>query len=272
MSEFSSKKTCRGKENRVLKIIAASGTTIDSSTDTTGVKIMADDAQHDGANNERTEALPEVKEDGAASESGEAHNEQSDITETLVAAAESSIEQQVTGDAKQVTKPTYTARVTPLDEEPYDFDKSTLLVTMQLMPDDGHADGREVALTISTHSDIPILKLVRLKQLEPLPPWLQALLDEMQEAMPSYGADAERRKEEEKAIRRAATTKTSSTSAKNLKSSSGKKPGAAATTAAAPKPSDSTTAPVFEDQGSLFNLTTGHRPKSNETAAAGGGQ
>ncbi|MGB9180979.1 MAG: hypothetical protein WCB68_17235, partial [Pyrinomonadaceae bacterium] len=133
---------------------------------------------------------------------------ESDSTETTL------VEQNDTGESEE-TQPTststtlvpraYPARVIQIEDEPYDFDKSTLLVTIQIMPDDGHQDGREVALTINTHSDIPILKLVRMKELEPLPPWLEALLGEMKEAMPSYAEAAERRKEEEKAIRRAAT-------------------------------------------------------------------
>lgn len=162
----------------------------------------------------------------------------------------------------------YTTRVTPIDEEPYDFDKSTLLAGMQFMPVDGHPDGREVALTITTHRDIPILKLVRMKELEPLPPWLKSLLDEMQAQMPAYAEDAERRKEEEKAVRRAATARSTPTTAKNLKTSAGKK-GAGSSV---PKPGETTSAPVFEDQGSLFNLMTGQRPKTETAAGAEGGK
>lgn len=163
----------------------------------------------------------------------------------------------------------YTTRVTQIDDEPYDFEKSTLLVGMQLMPVDGHEAGREIALTITTHRDIPILKLLRLKDIEPLPPWLQSLLDEMKEQMPVYAEQAEQRKEEEKAIKRAASAKVSSTTAKNLKTSAGKKSSSAA--ASIPKPGE-TNAPVFEEQGSLFNVATGQRPQTNAAAAPEGGK
>lgn len=164
---------------------------------------------------------------------------------------------------------TYPARVVALEEEPYDYDKSTLLVMLHFLPEDGDEAGREVALSITTHSDIPIMKLMRLKELEPMPGWLKSLLDEMRAAMPTYAADAERRKEEEKMIKRAAAQKTSSTSTKTLKATSGKKGGAAAS---APPPADSTNAAKFDDQVSLFDLATGHRNSSTLDTAQPGGQ
>lgn len=171
--------------------------------------------------------------------------------------------------ATAAVKP-YPARVVPMSEEPYDYEKSTLLVSMYIMPVDGHADGREVVLSIATHTDIPIMRLVRMKELEPLPPWLESLLSAMKDAMPSYGEDAERRKEEEKAIRRAATTKTTTTNTKKLKSTAGQ--AGTGKTAIPDATNDASGAVVTNEQTSLFDLAAGSAAQPITTASAGGGQ
>lgn len=209
-----------------------------------------------------TEASSPVAADAGDKETGEAA--------AAITSADTAVSEAATTPAANAAPKTYPARVVALEEEPYEYEKSTLLVMLHFLPEDGDEAGREVALSITTHSDIPIMKLTRLKELEPLPVWLQSLLDEMKEQMPQYAADAERKKEEEKAIKRAATQKVSSTSAKNLKSSAGgKKTGASS----APPPPDATNAPKFDDQVSLFDLATGHRPQNaTEAATPTGGQ
>ncbi len=70
-------------------------------------------------------------------------------------------------------------------EEPYEYDHCTILVGLQLLPDDGDLAGRSVVVGVRNHRDAPILRVVRLNDLGPLPPVIGQLLDQLRADLPA---------------------------------------------------------------------------------------
>lgn len=50
-------------------------------------------------------------------------------------------------------------------EEPYEFARCTISIGITLMPDDGHIDGRRIAVGVRDHNEAGILRTFRLKDL-----------------------------------------------------------------------------------------------------------
>jgi hypothetical protein len=71
-----------------------------------------------------------------------------------------------------------------IEKQPYDFDHCTVQIAIQLLPDDGDANGRMVVVGVRSHLDAPILRVTRLNELGTLPPLVTALLDELKAELP----------------------------------------------------------------------------------------
>jgi len=69
-------------------------------------------------------------------------------------------------------------------EEPYDFDRCTVQIGLQLLPDDGDPAGRPVVVGVRNHADAPIVALTRLSALEPFPQFVTELLDRLRADLP----------------------------------------------------------------------------------------
>src|SRR2546422_833882 len=77
------------------------------------------------------------------------------------------------------TTTTPTARRSPFADEPYEYERCTLTVTLQFWPADDHAEGRRVLLSARNHQDKPILLLLREQALGPLPDAITQLLEQL---------------------------------------------------------------------------------------------
>lgn len=89
-------------------------------------------------------------------------------------------------------------------EEPYEYDRCTIQIGIQLLPDDGDPAGRPVIVGVRDHANAPILKLMRRKDLGVLPSVITDLLIELQEQLPARQkaheeAEAKRKADEEAA-------------------------------------------------------------------------
>jgi len=106
-------------------------------------------------------------------------------------------------------------------EEPYDFDRCTIQIGLQLLPDDGDPAGRPVVVGVRNHADAPIVVLTRFAALGSLPQVVTELLDRLRANLPmrqraSEEAAARKKAEEEaaRARREAARSKSKASSAK----------------------------------------------------------
>jgi hypothetical protein len=90
-------------------------------------------------------------------------------------------------------------------EEPYDFDRCTIQIGLQLLPDDGDPAGRAVVIGVRNHADAPIVALTHLATLGPLPQIVTDLLDRLRADLPVRQRASEqaaaRKKAEEEASR-----------------------------------------------------------------------
>ena len=91
-------------------------------------------------------------------------------------------------------------------KQPYDFDHCTVQIAIQLLPDDGDANGRIVVVGVRSHLDTPILRLVRLNELGSLPPPVNELLDALKAELPAREQAAHEAFEKKKANRKAVVT------------------------------------------------------------------
>lgn len=157
-----------------------------------------------------------------------------------------------------------TTRILPDEDEPYVFNDCTVTINIQLLPDDGDAEGREVIIAVSSHIEGPLVELTRLRLLGALPPPVAELVRLHEGRLPALGeARAEQRQRETTAKASGAKSKTT------VRGSNGKATtGAKSSTASGATPSGPVT-PVTGEQTALFDLMTGHRPKSDEGAAGG---
>jgi hypothetical protein len=106
-------------------------------------------------------------------------------------------------------------------EEPYDFDRCTIQIGLQLLPDDGDPAGRPVVVGVRNHADAPIVTLTRLATLGPLPQLVAEMLDCLRAELPARKTAKEeaaaRKKAEQdaaRARREAAKSKPKSSNAK----------------------------------------------------------
>lgn len=78
-----------------------------------------------------------------------------------------------------------------IEKQPYDFNKCTVQIAIQLLPDDqgrlrdGGPNGRMVIVGVRSHLDAPIVRALRLSELGTLPPIVDELLDELKRELPA---------------------------------------------------------------------------------------
>ena len=115
-------------------------------------------------------------------------------------------------------------------EEPYEYDRCTIQIGIQLLPDDSDPAGRPVIVGVRDHANAPILKLMRRKDLGVLPSVITDLLIELQEQLPARQkaheeAEAKRKADEEAAqAKREAAAAAAKARAKKSKSQGAPKP------------------------------------------------
>jgi len=85
-------------------------------------------------------------------------------------------------------------------EEPYDFEKCTISIGIQLLPDDGSGD-RQVLIGVRNHSDPPLLKILRQSELGDLPPAIAELLVALTSDLPNRKDAWEKKREAEETAR-----------------------------------------------------------------------
>ena len=143
-----------------------------------------------------------------------------------------------------------------IEKQPYDFEHCTVQIAIQLLPDDGDANGRMVVVGVRSHLDAPILRLVRLNELGALPTPITALLDERKAELPKReqaAREAFEKKKEERAKRKSVVTASRTSRGKKAKTTLSAAPAAstAPTTDNRPRPEvQGTTAP--QQQMGLF--------------------
>jgi hypothetical protein len=86
-----------------------------------------------------------------------------------------------------------------IEKQPYIFDHCTVQIAIQLLPDDGDANGRMVVVGVRSHLDAPILRVTRSNELGMLPPLVTALLDELKAELPKREQTAREAIEKKKA-------------------------------------------------------------------------
>ena len=224
-----------------------------------------DTEAHDGAEVDETDLCGDTS---APDEAG--HDD--DAVEGATAAAQSAVDARASGTQQPATTAAShsspplspTTRILPDEDEPYVFNDCTVTINIQLLPDDGDADGREVIIAVSSHIEGPLVELTRLRLLGELPPPIAELVMLHEGRLLALGeARAEQRQRETTAKASGAKSKTT------VRGSNGKATtGAKSCTASGATPSGPVT-PVTGEQTALFDLMTGHRPKSDEDSAGG---
>ncbi len=188
--------------------------------------------------NEQATTEPQVAEP-AMDETDDTAEEDADIEDALGEATETETSSP-SDSANSATPRTPSSTVADTDErsaiekQPYDFDQCTVQIAIQLLPDDGDANGRMVVVGVRSHLDAPILRVTRSNELGVLPPLVTALLDELKAELPKReqaARDAFAKKQAEQAQRKPVVTAS--------KTSRGKK--GKATLATAPTVSNATT-------------------------------
>jgi hypothetical protein len=90
--------------------------------------------------------------------------------------------------------------------QPTLLEHCTVQIAIQLLPDDGDANGRRVVVGVRSHLDAPLLRFIRLNELGPLPPSVNALVDQLKAEFPAReqaALAALAKKKEEEVKRRA---------------------------------------------------------------------
>jgi hypothetical protein len=147
-------------------------------------------------------------------------------------------------------------------EEPYDFDRCTIQIGLQLLPDDGDPAGRPVVVGVRNHADVPIVAFTRLSALGPLPQAVTELLDRLRAELPARKTAKEEAADRKKAEEEAAKARREAARAKprsDAKSAPKKVKGLAQAPESGPAPSSApvVAAPLFDapkasEQISLF--------------------
>ncbi len=104
-------------------------------------------------------------------------------------------------------------------KQPYDFERCTVQIAIQLLPDDGDPNGRMVVVGTRSHLDTPILRFMRWNELGTLPPVVNALLDQLKSEFPirEQAAHAAYEKKKEEQAKRKVTVNAPKTSARGKK-------------------------------------------------------
>lgn len=223
---------------------------------------------HDGAEVDETDLGRAASAQDEADEDGDAADGATAAAQIAVDARAGGTRQPAANAAPHSSAPlSPTTRILPDEDEPYVFNDCTVTINIQLLPDDGDGDGREVIIAVSSHIEGPLVELTRLRLLGELPPPVAELVRLHEGRLPALGeARAEQRQRETTAKASGAKSKTT-VRGSNGKAATGDKSSSAS--AANATPSGPVT-PVRGEQTALFDLMTGHRPKSDEDSAGGG--
>lgn len=219
---------------------------------------------------EHTPAEPEAVAHDTAEDDEAGHD--GDAAQAATAAAQIAVDAPASGTPHPAAAPhssaplSPTTRILPDEDEPYVFNDCTVTINIQLLPDDGDADGREVIIAVSSHIEGPLVELTRLRLLGELPPPVAELVKLHEGRLPTLGeARAEQRQRETTAKTSGAKSKTT-VRGSNGKATTGAKSSSASGAGATPS---GPVTPVTGEQTALFDLMTGHRPKSDEGSAGG---
>ncbi len=214
------------------------------------------------AESQMAEPAMDDREDDVAEEEGDAEDATRDeTTETVSPSQEAATNVAPSSSATPPTQSPADADAdaderSEIEKQPYDFDHCTVQIAIQLLPDDGDANGRMVVVGVRSHLDTPILRLVRLSELGPLPPLVNELLDALKTELPARGQaarEAFEKKKEEKAKRKAVVTTSKTSRGKKSKATLSTAPASSSTTTTdnRPRPEvQATTAP--QQQMGLF--------------------
>ncbi|MBL8172575.1 MAG: hypothetical protein JNJ50_30905 [Acidobacteria bacterium] len=85
----------------------------------------------------------------------------------------------------------------PSQNEPYEWEKCTVRLSITFFPDDGNEGGRQVVLGCNTHNDPPLIEPVREAELGTLPPIVVNLLEGLKQRLPQQAGIAEAKKQAE---------------------------------------------------------------------------
>src|SRR6266545_7413165 len=109
--------------------------------------------------------------------------------------AETTMSDEVTGRASDGD--------TAANEQPYDWDKCTVRLSITFLPGDGDEGGRQIIVGCNTHRDPPLVETVREAGMGSLPPVIAGLLEGLKRRLPQRAemAESRRRAEEEEAER-----------------------------------------------------------------------
>ncbi len=124
-----------------------------------------------------------------------------------------------------------------IERQPYDFDRCTVQIAIQLLPNDGDAKGRPVLIGVRTHLDAPMVRMMRANDLGDLPPAITALVGQLKSELPAREQAARERWEKEKEARAPRHTKASP--AKAVRTARGSRPAKATTVGAGAAPAPS---------------------------------
>ena len=96
-----------------------------------------------------------------------------------------------------------------LERDHPSFERATVSLILQLLPEDGHPDGRLILAAVKSHNLPPLTTLVRLDSISPLPGSLHSLLNNWQKQLAEALSrrTAERAMQAEKTRREAAERK-----------------------------------------------------------------
>jgi hypothetical protein len=165
------------------------------------------------------EQLPDqVQEEGQGTNKEETEVEESEDTEELEAGANDAAPETTEGAAAipipaplvatAPNQPTEDQR-SDIERQPYEFDKCTVQIAIQLLPNDGDTNGRQVLVGVRSHQDAPILRLMRWNELGALPLTVMDMVEQLQSELPAREQAAKEWLEKEKEAQARRHTKAS---------------------------------------------------------------
>jgi len=167
------------------------------------------------------------------------------------------------------TKPGEATTADDLRDEPYEFERCTVQVTITLLPQEATGD-RPAIIGVRSHKDAPLIKMARASDLGELPAPILALLEELKGLLPARAATARARREaeaEQKRIEAERRQKAQPAAAK--RSPATKRKTAGASQARTKAPTQAGGAPALQPGGNTATLpeATAAPGKTTDSAA-----
>jgi hypothetical protein len=88
---------------------------------------------------------------------------------------------------------------TAANEQPYDWEKCAVRLSITFLPGDGDEGGRQIIIGCNTHRDPPLIETIREAGLGSLPPVIAGLLEGLKRRLPQRAEIAESRRRAEAA-------------------------------------------------------------------------